>query len=247
MNAILGIVRPGRNWGFDYSDDTTNPTRLSSGPHTRRAAHPGAVYGSQFKLTGTFFAAPARRRGREADGSISFDHEPGPPIDRARGGSFSQHGRPLPGLCYIRTQGPDGLSVRPPRVSGNAIVLARVKDVYRFRLELGAHARVRRLARALARDPEAFRAMGPLAKAVDRLQLPRPHVYFPLNRPEGLMIEPTETERRERKTGAFARLAQIAGRRPESPHTTHRHTTPSAVSTGEKAAKSARPRVGGRA
>ena len=178
MNAILGIVRPG-DMGVDLMH--YNPHKTFSGPHG--GGGPGAGPIAVRAHLAPFLPAPLVAR-REDDGSYFLDHDRPKSIGRVRS-FFGNTGVLFRAYCYIRTQGPDGLR----RVAQHAVlnanyVLAKVKDIYPVPFGDSVYARVRRFGAGAGQGSRHPRHGH--RQAIDRLQLPRPHRLFPLDRPRGL-------------------------------------------------------------
>jgi glycine dehydrogenase subunit 2 len=136
---------------------------------------------------------------------------------------FGNVGVLLRAYCYIRTHGPEGLKA----VSENAVLnanylLSRVKHILpvpqgdRCMHEFVASA-------ANLKKTKGVSAMD-LAKRLLDYGMHAPTVYFPLTVPEGMMIEPTETESKD-TLDSFAEILfriteESADLLHEAPHTT---------------------------
>jgi glycine dehydrogenase subunit 2 len=216
MNAILGIVRPG-DMGVDLMH--YNPHKTFSGPHG--GGGPGAGPIAVRDFLGPYLPAPIV--GRNEDGSFRLDEDRPKSIGRVRS-FFGNTGVLFRAYCYIRSQGPDGLTHVAQHAVLNANYLMQlVKDVYPIHYPGRCMHEFVASARSIARE-RGIRAMDIAKRLIDH-NFHAPTVYFPLIVPEAIMIEPTETESRE-TIETFARvLRSIAEEDPQSLHDSP-HTTP---------------------
>ncbi len=187
MNAILGIARPG-DFGADMMH--YNPHKTFSGPHG--GGGPGAGPICVIEALRPFLPSPAVVK--EGD-QFRLDFDRPQSIGRVRS-FFGNVGVLVRAYCYLRTHGPDGLR----RVSEHAVLnanylLSRVKHI--FPVPHGDRCMHEFVASAAAlKKSKKITAMD-LAKRLLDYGFHAPTVYFPLTVPEAMMIEPTETEKKE--------------------------------------------------
>ena len=214
MNAILGIARPG-DFGADMMH--FNPHKTFSGPHG--GGGPGAGPICVNKDLGPYLPSPVVEKDGEGY-RLAYDRPKS--IGRVRS-FFGNVGVLLRAYCYIRSHGPEGLKA----VSENAVLnanylLSRVKHILpvpqgdRCMHEFVASA-------ANLKKAKGVSAMD-LAKRLLDYGMHAPTVYFPLTVPEGMMIEPTETESKD-TLDSFAEILfriteEAADLLHEAPHTT---------------------------
>ena len=214
MNAILGITRPG-DFGADLMH--YNPHKTFSGPHG--GGGPGAGPIAVVRKLAPFLPAPIVVQ--DKDGFRLDDDRP-KSIGRVR--SFlGNTGVLVRMVCYILTQGPDGLK----RVAEGAVLnanylLSRLKHILpvphgdRCMHELVVSA-------AGIKADRGITAMD-IAKRLLDYGFHAPTVYFPLIVREALMIEPTETESKATLDAFVEALFHVTGEPPgllhEAPHTT---------------------------
>ena len=214
MNAILGIARPG-DFGADMMH--FNPHKTFSGPHG--GGGPGAGPICVNKDLGPYLPSPVVEKDGEGY-RLAYDRPKS--IGRVRS-FFGNVGVLLRAYCYIRSHGPEGLKA----VSENAVLnanylLSRVKHILpvpqgdRCMHEFVASA-------ANLKKAKGVSAMD-LAKRLLDYGMHAPTVYFPLTVPEGMMIEPTETESKDTLDSFAEILFRIteegADLLHEAPHTT---------------------------
>jgi glycine dehydrogenase subunit 2 len=214
MNAILGIARPG-DFGADMMH--FNPHKTFSGPHG--GGGPGAGPICVRKDLGPYLPSPIVEKNGDRY-RLAYDRPKS--IGRVRS-FFGNVGVLLRAYCYIRTHGPEGLKA----VSENAVLnanylLSRVKHILpvpqgdRCMHEFVASA-------ANLKKSKGVSAMD-LAKRLLDYGMHAPTVYFPLTVPEGMMIEPTETESKDTLDSFAELLFRITEESPdllhEAPHTT---------------------------
>jgi glycine dehydrogenase subunit 2 len=227
MNAILGIVRPG-DMGVDLMH--YNPHKTFSGPHGGGGpgAGPIAVRGD----LAAFLPAPLVARG--ADGAFRLDHDRPKSIGRVRS-FFGNTGILFRAYCYIRSQGPEGLTAIAENAVLNAnYLMSLVHDVYPVPYGERCMHEFVASGRSLAKE-RGIRAMD-IAKRLIDFNFHAPTVYFPLIVSEALMIEPTESESRETLEAFALALRKIAAEAPNLLHDAP-HTTPISRPDEVKAAK----------
>lgn len=227
MNAILGITRPG-DFGADMMH--FNPHKTFSGPHG--GGGPGAGPICVTEELGPYLPAPVVAK--EGD-SYRLDDQRPDTIGRVRS-FFGNVGVLVRAYAYLRTHGPDGLK----RVSENAVLnanylLSRVKHILpvphgdRCMHEFVASA-------AEIKKQKGITAMD-IAKRLLDFGHHAPTVYFPLTVPEAMMMEPTETEKKETLDAFAETLFRITDEEPEllheAPHRT-RISRPDEVQAARK-------------
>ena len=191
MNAILGVTRPG-DFGADMMH--YNPHKTFSGPHG--GGGPGAGPICVTETLRPYLPSPTVSFCDESQ-AYYLDEGSEESIGRVRS-FFGNVGVLVRAYCYIRTHGPDGLK----RVSETAVLnanylLSRVKEFLdiphgdRCMHEFVASAAPLKEATGLKQP-----AMD-IAKRLLDYGFHPPTVYFPLTVPEGLMMEPTETESKQ--------------------------------------------------
>lgn len=185
MNAILGVTRPG-----DFGGDMMhfNVHKTFTGPHGAGGPGAGPIVVRDFLAD--FLPGPVVRRGE----SGYLLTTPAKSVGRVRS-HFGNVGILLRGYFYLRTLGPDGLRAVSENAVLNANYLkAKLADVL-------PAARGGTCMHEFVGTPEPGRrrvgvAMD-LAKRLLDFGFHAPTVYFPLDVPEAVMIEPTETESKE--------------------------------------------------
>jgi glycine dehydrogenase subunit 2 len=214
MNAILGITRPG-DFGADMMH--FNPHKTFSGPHG--GGGPGAGPICVTEKLGAYLPKPIVVKEGE---TYRLDDDRPLSIGRVRS-FFGNVGVLVRAYAYLRTHGPDGLK----RVSENAVLnanylLSRVKHILpvphgdRCMHEFVASA-------AKLKKENGITAMD-IAKRLLDYGYHAPTVYFPLTVAEAMMMEPTETEKKETLDAFAEQLFRITDESPEllheSPHGT---------------------------
>jgi glycine dehydrogenase subunit 2 len=227
MNAILGIVRPG-DMGVDLMH--YNPHKTFSGPHG--GGGPGAGPIAVRSQLAPYLPVPIVAR-RE-DGTYRLDADRPKSIGRLRS-FFGNTGVLFRAYCYIRSQGPEGLSQIAQHAVLNAnYLMTLIQDIYPVPYGSRCMHEFVASARALAKE-RGIRAMD-IAKRLIDFNFHAPTVYFPLIVPEAMMIEPTETENRETLEAFAGVLRQIAQEDPQALHDAP-HTTPISRPDEVRAAK----------
>jgi glycine dehydrogenase subunit 2 len=238
MNAILGVTRPG-DFGADMQH--FNPHKTFSGPHGGGGPGAGPICvtetlapylptpivvkvdsgrGAGSGEDMTSFSTTAHGPLSAAHYALAYDRPKS--IGRVRS-FFGNVGVLLRAYCYIRTHGPDGLR----RVSENAVLnanylLSRVKHF--LPVPQGDRCMHEFVSSAAKLKQEKGASAMDLAKRLLDYGFHAPTVYFPLTVPEGIMIEPTESESKETLDAFAETLFRITGEDPqllkEAPHTT---------------------------
>ena len=218
LNAILGITRPG-----DFGGDMMhfNVHKTFTGPHG--AGGPGAGPIAVRADLAEYLPGPiVERRATGGDGGratravsrspASPGHEeyslkvPSKSIGRVRS-HFGNVGILLRGYFYLRTLGPDGLKA----VSENAVLNANYLKSRLADVLPAAHGETcmhEFVSSASALKKRGSSAMD-LAKRLLDYGFHAPTVYFPLDVPEAVMIEPTETESKETLDAFVEAVRQI--------------------------------------
>ncbi len=219
MNAILGISRPG-DFGADMMH--FNPHKTFSGPHG--GGGPGAGPICMTETLRPFLPNPTVTFCDETQ-TYYLDHGTQESIGRVRS-FFGNVGVLIRAYCYIRTHGPEGLR----RVSETAVLNANylLSQVKGF---LGVPHGDRCMHEFVASAVSVKESTGlkqpamQIAKRLLDYGFHPPTVYFPLTVPEGMMMEPTETESKQ-TLDAFAETLQTILQEPietlnNAPHSTH--------------------------
>jgi len=212
MNAILGVTRPG-DFGADMMH--YNPHKTFSGPHG--GGGPGAGPICVTETLRPYLPSPTVSFCDESQ-AYYLDEGSEESIGRVRS-FFGNVGVLVRAYCYIRTHGPDGLK----RVSETAVLnanylLSRVKEFLdiphgdRCMHEFVASAAPLKEATGLKQP-----AMD-IAKRLLDYGFHPPTVYFPLTVPEGLMMEPTETESKQTLDAFADTLKNIVQETAETLH-----------------------------
>ncbi len=218
MNAILGIARPG-DFGADMMH--FNPHKTFSGPHG--GGGPGAGPICVTDSLGPYLPSPTVSFCEQSQ-SYFLDAGDGKSIGRVRS-FFGNVGVLVRAYCYIRTHGPDGLR----RVSETAVLNANylLSQVKEFLDVPHGDRCMHEFVASAASVKEATGLKQPAMDIAKRLLdygFHPPTVYFPLTVPEGMMMEPTETESKQ-TLDAFADVLKTIVNEPaetleHAPHST---------------------------
>jgi glycine dehydrogenase subunit 2 len=207
LNAVCGISRPG-DMGFDIVHFNLHKT--FSQPHG--GGGPGAGPIAVRERLEPFLPVPAIVR----DGDeFRLDYDKPKSIGKVRGfcGPFGVFVR---SYAYIRSYGPGLREMSEVAVLNANYVLARLKDAFELPFDRLCMHEFVLSARRLKRE-HGITALD-VAKRLMDYDIHPPTVYFPLIVPEALMIEPTETEPKERLDGFVEAMLEIvhdAAERPE--------------------------------
>jgi glycine dehydrogenase subunit 2 len=214
LNAVVGISRPG-DMGFDIVHYNLHKT--FSQPHGG-----GGPGGGPVAVRETIEPyLPVPRVVRDED-EFRLDSNHPKSIGRVRGfaGPFGVFVR---AYAYMRAYGPELRQMSEAAVLNANYVLAQLRDVYELPYDRHCMHEFVLSARALKRE-HGVTALD-VAKRLMDFGIHPPTVYFPLVVPEALMIEPTETEPKERLdefVAAMRRIAEEAAADPpmlhEAPH-----------------------------
>ncbi|MBI3325260.1 MAG: aminomethyl-transferring glycine dehydrogenase subunit GcvPB [Nitrospinae bacterium] len=208
LNALLGIARPG-DMGFDVIQFNLHKT--FSTPHGGGGPGAGPV-GVKAALV-PFLPVPVV----EKDGDrYRFDDDRPQSIGKVRA-FYGNFGMLVRAYTYIRSLGPDGLRRMSEAAVLNAnYLLHRIKDHYDVPYaERPMHECVVSDKRQLEHGVKAL----DIAKRLIDYGYHPPTIYFPLIVKGALMLEPTESEGKERVDGladALIRIAQEAEKEPET-------------------------------
>jgi glycine dehydrogenase subunit 2 len=207
LNAVCGISRPG-DMGFDIVHFNLHKT--FSQPHG--GGGPGAGPIAVRERLEPFLPVPAIVR--EGD-EFRLDYDKPKSIGKVRGfcGPFGVFVR---SYAYIRSYGPGLREMSEVAVLNANYVLARLKDAFELPFDRLCMHEFVLSARRLKRE-HGITALD-VAKRLMDYDIHPPTVYFPLIVPEALMIEPTETEPKERLDGFVEAMLEIvhdAAERPE--------------------------------
>jgi glycine cleavage system P protein (glycine dehydrogenase) subunit 2 len=214
LNAVVGISRPG-DMGFDIVHYNLHKT--FSQPHG--GGGPGGGPVAVRESIEPYLPVP-RVVGDEDTYRLDSDRPKS--IGRVRGfaGPFGVFVR---AYAFIRAYGPELRGMSEAAVLNANYVLAQLRDAYDLPYDRLCMHEFVLSARTLKRD-HGVTALD-VAKRLMDYGIHPPTVYFPLVVPEALMVEPTETEPKERLDGfveAMRRIADEAARDPqnlrEAPH-----------------------------
>jgi len=165
---------------------------------------------------------PAPVVARDGDG-FRLDHERPQSIGRVRGfaGPFGVFVR---AYAFIRAYGPALAEMSEVAVLNANYVMARLREAYELPYDRLCMHEFVLSARALKRDHDVSAL--DVAKRLMDFGIHPPTVYFPLVVSEALMIEPTETETKERLDAfvdAMLAIARDAAEHPELLHEAPHH------------------------
>ena len=206
LNAVCGISRPG-DMGFDIVHYNLHKT--FSQPHG--GGGPGGGPVAVRDIVEPFLPSPTVVRD---GGAFRLDYDRPKSIGRVRGfgGPFGVFVR---SYAFIRSYGPGLKEMSETAVLNANYLLARLKDTYELPYERLCMHEFVLSARNLKRD-HGITALD-VAKRLMDFDIHPPTVYFPLVVPEALMIEPTETEPKERLDEFVDVMLGIAAEAAESP------------------------------
>ena len=206
LNAVVGISRPG-DMGFDI--DHYNLHKTFSQPHG--GGGPGGGPVAVRDTIEPYLPAPVVARDGDA---FRLDHDRPKSIGRVRGfaGPFGVFVR---SYAYMRAYGPELREMSEVAVLNANYLLARLRDAYDLPYDRHCMHEFVLSARNLKRE-HGITALD-VAKRLMDYGIHPPTVYFPLVVPEALMIEPTETEPKERLDGFVDAMRRIAEEAAESP------------------------------
>ena len=220
MNALLGRAKLG-DLGFDVAH--LNLHKTFSTPHGGGGPGAGPVCANE--TLAPYLAAPIVTRLQTGDATSFELSTPESSVGRMAGfhGNF---GVLVRAYTYIRTLGAAGIT----SISGNAVLNANylmnaLKDTYQLPYD------------RICMHEAVFSAVWQKARGASGLEIAKrlldygyhaPTMYFPLNVPEALMIEPTESETKETLDGFIEALRAIDQEVTSDPDLVKNapHTTP---------------------
>jgi glycine dehydrogenase subunit 2 len=208
LNAVVGLSRPG-DMGFDIVHYNLHKT--FSQPHG--GGGPGGGPVAVREDIEPFLPSPTVVR--DGDG-FRLDHDRPKSIGRVRGfaGPFGVFVR---SYAFMRAYGTALRDMSEVAVLNANYLMARLKDVYDLPYDRHCMHEFVLSARTLKRE-HGVTALDVAKRLMDHGIHP-PTIYFPLVVPEALMIEPTETETKERLdefVEAMRSIAAEAGSDPEA-------------------------------
>jgi len=217
LNAVVGRSRPG-DMGFDIVH--INLHKTFSQPHG--GGGPGGGPVAVRDTIEPFLPSPQVVR----DGDVfRLDHDRPKSIGRVRGfaGPFGVFVR---SYAFMRAYGPELKEMSDVAVLNANYLLARLRDVFELPYDRHCMHEFVLSARNLKRE-HGITALD-VAKRLMDFGIHPPTVYFPLVVPEALMIEPTETEVKERLDEFVDAMHEIAREAAEDPELlrTAPHTRP---------------------
>ncbi len=217
LNAVVGRSRPG-DMGFDIVH--INLHKTFSQPHG--GGGPGGGPVAVRDAIEPFLPSPQVVR----DGDVfRLDHDRPKSIGRVRGfaGPFGVFVR---SYAFMRAYGPELREMSDAAVLNANYVLARLRDLFELPYDRHCMHEFVLSARNLKRE-HGITALD-VAKRLMDFGIHPPTVYFPLVVPEALMIEPTETEVKERLDEFVDAMQQIAREAADDPELlrTAPHTRP---------------------
>jgi len=210
LNAVVGKSRPG-DMGFDIVH--INLHKTFSQPHGG-----GGPGGGPIAVRDTIDPyLPVPRLVRDGD-TFRLDRDRPKSIGRVRGfaGPFGVFVR---SYAFMRAYGPSLEEMSEVAVLNANYLLARLRDVYELPYDRHCMHEFVLSARRLKKE-HGVSALD-IAKRLMDFDIHPPTVYFPLVVPEALMIEPTETETKERLDDFVDVMHQIAREAVDSPEVLH--------------------------
>ncbi len=210
LNAVVGKSRPG-DMGFDIVHYNLHKT--FSQPHG--GGGPGGGPVAVRDMIEPFLPAPVVAR----DGDVfRLDHERPKSIGRVRGygGPFGVFVR---SYAFMRSYGPALRDMSEVAVLNANYLLACLRDTYELPYDRLCMHEFVLSARGLKRE-HGVTALD-VAKGLMDHGIHPPTIYFPLVVPEALMVEPTESETKERLDEFVAAMLQIAADAATNPELLH--------------------------
>ena len=208
LNAVVGLSRPG-DMGFDIVHYNLHKT--FSQPHG--GGGPGGGPVAVRAEIEPFLPSPTVVR----DGDrFRLDHDRPKSIGRVRGfaGPFGVFVR---SYAFMRAYGPALKDMSEVAVLNANYLLARLRDVYDLPYDRHCMHEFVLSARSMKRE-HGVTALDVAKRLMDHGIHP-PTIYFPLVVPEALMIEPTETETKERLDSFVDAMRSIAAEAASEPET----------------------------
>ncbi len=202
-NALLGLARAG-DMGFDILH--LNLHKTFSTPHG--GGGPAAAAVGAKKHLAPFLPGPQVVKSSQGGSDAFARQAPGPESIGSVHPFVGNFGVLVRAFAYIRAQGAEGLA----QVSKDAILAAnylRARVAGAYDIPHPGPCMHEFVASATRQKKQGVRA-GVIGKRLLDFGLHAPTVYFPLIVPEALMIEPTETESKERLDFFADAMLQIA-------------------------------------
>src|SRR2546422_5086606 len=210
LNAVCGISRPG-DMGFDIVH--INLHKTFSQPHGGGGPGGGPIAVSE-RLE-PYLPTPAVVR---RDDGYRLDYDRPRSIGKVRG-FYGPFGVFVRSYAFIRAYGPQLREMSEAAGLNANYLLARLKDAYDLPFRRLCMHEFVLSARTLKRE-HGVSALD-VAKRLMDYDFHPPTIYFPLIVPEALMIEPTETEPKERLDEFCEAMLAIADEAGESPELLH--------------------------
>ncbi len=210
LNAVVGKSRPG-DMGFDIVHYNLHKT--FSQPHG--GGGPGGGPVAVREQIEPFLPAPVVARDGD---TFRLDHDRPKSIGRVRGygGPFGVFVR---SYAFMRSYGPALRDMSEVAVLNANYLLAQLRDAYELPYDRHCMHEFVLSARRLKRE-HGVTALD-VAKGLMDHGIHPPTIYFPLVVPEALMIEPTESETKERLDEFVAAMLQIADDAATNPQRLH--------------------------
>ncbi len=206
LNAVCGISRPG-DMGFDIVHYNLHKT--FSQPHG--GGGPGGGPVAVRAQLEPFLPVPVVARDGER---FRFDEDRPKTIGKVRG-YYGPFGVFVRSYAFIRSYGPRLREMSEVAVLNANYLLARLRDAYDLPYDRLCMHEFVLSARTLKRE-HGVTALDVAKRLMDYGFHP-PTIYFPLIVPEALMIEPTETEPKERLDAFADAMLAIAREAAEEP------------------------------
>jgi glycine dehydrogenase subunit 2 len=199
LNAVCGISRPG-DMGFDIVHYNLHKT--FSQPHG--GGGPGGGPIAVRETLEPFLPVPVVAREGDA---YRFDYDRPKTIGKVRG-YYGPFGVFVRSYAFIRAYGPRLREMSEVAVLNANYLLARLREAYDLPFDRLCMHEFVLSARNLKRD-HGVSALD-VAKRLMDYDFHPPTIYFPLIVPEALMVEPTETEPKERLDAFVSAMLAIA-------------------------------------
>jgi len=223
LNALMGVTRPG-DMGYDIVHFNLHKT--FSTPHG--GGGPGAGPVAVKSHLAEYLPIPkvVRRAGPDGSDEFALDWDRPASIGKIHG-FYGNFGVLVRAYTYIRMLGREGIpATAQAAVLNNAYLSALLKDEDTYALPYGRGMHESVFSPVELKKRTGVKTMD-IAKRLLDYGFHAPTIYFPLNVPEALMVEPTETETKdelERFARALQSIAREAEEDPEmvqsAPHTT---------------------------
>jgi len=206
INAIMGYARPG-DMGFDAVH--LNLHKTFTGPHG--GGGPGSGPIGVTKELEPFLPKPLLIK---RDNGYHFDYERPDSIGMVKP-YYGNFGIYLRAYTYIRSMGSEGLKkVIEYAVLNANYVMRKLEGVYE--LPYKQHCKHEFVLSGNKQKKLGVRTLD-IAKRLLDFNYHPPTIYFPLNVPEALMVEPTETEAKETLDGFIDAMLKIAKEAEDEP------------------------------